>query len=462
MSSAAQRPAWPTSGAHEAASPHPSVASLARLVLRVFFGEIEVAGRELIPAGRPLVFVANHVNSLVDPALLLAFMPSRPRLLATSELWKIPILRPFLAWSAAIPIYRSHVEGFDPQKNVATFSRCHEVLATGGHIGILPEGTSHNEPALVRIKSGVSRIVLEAEERFGQLGTQIVPVGFTFEDRTRFRSRILVQVGEPIDPAPEVACYATHPRAAVKALTDRVRIALEGLTLNFPSWEEADVIARASEIYQQPTGVSKMTRLSERVELRRTFIKGYQALRTERPEEVEKVTAVVERYDAALRHHRLLDEQVAATYPWPVVARFTAHSLWLLLIRLPLGAVGLLIHFLPFQAASLAAKRWGGTTDRLVTYKVLASMVFYLVIWIAVAVAAGWFLGWPAALGALLLAPWCGGVALRLYLRSRLFWNRTRGFLLMRSGKASVVTLRRQRAEAVQAVERLVKLYQEG
>ncbi len=450
----------PESGVLEQARPHPAIAALARLLLRVYFGKIEVVGRELVPGGRPLVFVANHVNSLVDPALLLGHMPSRPRLLATSELWKMAILRPFLAWSASIPIYRRHVEGFDPQKNESAFARCHEVLAAGGHIGIFPEGTSHSEPALVRVKTGVSRIVLEAEERFGEVGTRIVPVGFTFEDRTRFRSSVLIQVGEPIDPAPEIACYGTHPRASVRALTERVRQALEALTLNFPSWKEAGVIARACEIYQQPAGSPVPVPLSARVELSRTFIEGYRALNSERPQEVAQVAEVVEQYDSQLRRHRLLDEQVAATYPGGVVARFTVRSLWLLCIRLPLGAVGLLIHFLPFQAASLAAKRWGGTADRLVTYKVLASMVFYLVTWIAVAIAAGWTLGWPAALLALVVAPWCGGVALRLYLRSRLFWDRARGFLLMRSGKASIVELRRCRREAVAAVEGLVELYQ--
>ena len=455
----AGRSQQPVAGASEAAAPHPSIAVLARFLLKAFFGRIEVVGRELVPSGRPLVFVANHVNSLVDPALLLAYMPSPPRLLATSELWQMPILRPFLAWAAAIPIYRRHVEGFDPDKNVSTFARCHEVLAAGGHIGILPEGTSHNEPALVRIKSGVSRIVLEAEERFGDLGTRIVPVGFTFEDRTRFRSAALVQVGEPIDPAPEIAIYGSDPWAAVQALTGRVREALEALTLNFPSWEEADVIARAAEIYQRPAGLSAPLPLSERVALRRTFLAGYRALMAERPEAVAAAARAVARYDSELRGCRLLDEQVAASYPWRVVARFTARSLWLLLVRLPLGAVGLMIHFLPFQAASGAAKRWSGTADRAATYKVLASIVFYLLTWALVAGAAGWAWGWPAAPAALVLAPLCGGVALRLYLRGRLFWSRARGFLLMRGGKASA-ELRRRRQEAASAVEGLVELYQ--
>ncbi len=444
----------------EAVSPHPSIAVFVRFLLKLFFGRIEVQGLERVPSGGPLVYVANHVNSLIDPALLVAFMPRAPRFLATSELWRIPILKPFLPWAAAIPVYRPHVVGSAARKNLETFARCHEVLAAGGAIGILPEGTSHNEPALVPIRSGASRIVLEAEERFGGLGTRIVPVGFTFEDRTRFRSSVLVEVGEPIDPAPEIALYRREPRAAVKVLTGRVREALLAVTLNFPSWDEAGLIEQAAEIYERPAGSGAAIPLVERVALRRAFVEGYGRLKAERPEEVEAVASAVRRYDAALERTRLRDEQVAAVYRPGDVARFVAWSLWLLLIRLPLGAVGLAVHWLPFQAASFAARRLPETADRIATYKVLASLVFYPVTWVALAAAAGWAWGWPAALGALVLGPLTGGFALRLYLRGRLLASRLRALLLLRRGK--LAELRRLRGEAERAIERLVALYSGG
>ena len=80
------------------------VPSLARLMLKVFFRRVEVIGAERVPRDAPLMLVANHVNSLVDPTLLIAYMPAPPRFLATSELWQNPILKPFLLWAAAIPV----------------------------------------------------------------------------------------------------------------------------------------------------------------------------------------------------------------------------------------------------------------------------------------------------------------------------------------------------------------------
>ena len=443
----------------EAVSPHPTIAILARWLVETFYGTLEVRGLERIPADRPLVFAANHVNSLVDGALLLACMPSPPRLLGTSELWNIPILKPFLAWAAAIPVYRRQVQGFDPAKNQDTFARCHEVLAAGGRIGILPEGTSHNQPSLVRIRTGVSRIVLEAEAKYGGLGTRIVPVGFTFEDRTEFRSAALVEIGEPIDPAPEIERYRDEPRLAVRALTERVRQALAAITLNFRSWDDVDLIERAAEIYQRPAAATPS--LSERVEMRRAFLAGYEALQAEQPDEVERVAETVRVYATALRRQRLTDAQVAATYPLRAAMRFALRSLWLLAVRLPLGLLGTAVHWLPFQVASLAARRLAGSPDRLATYKVLGSMVFYLLTWLLAAAVAGWLWGALAALAALVLAPLSGAVALKLYLRGRLLWSHARAFVLMRSSKASIAELRRLRGEAATAIDRLVGVYEQ-
>src|SRR4051794_24149217 len=91
--------------------------ALVRLVLRVFFREVEVAGAERLPAGVPLVLVANHVNGLIDPLLLIGPLPTverPPRFLGKSTLWQNPLVRPFLDLAGAIPVYRRQDEGVDP------------------------------------------------------------------------------------------------------------------------------------------------------------------------------------------------------------------------------------------------------------------------------------------------------------------------------------------------------------
>ena len=112
---------------------------LCRVCLRAFFARVEVAGLEKIPGDRPLIVVGNHQNSLIDPVLLIGFLPRYPKLLAKSTLWRVTFLRRLLALGGAIPVYRRQ-DSVDHTKNVDTFSRCHEEMFRGGTIALFPEG----------------------------------------------------------------------------------------------------------------------------------------------------------------------------------------------------------------------------------------------------------------------------------------------------------------------------------
>lgn len=446
---------------------------LANRLLRTFYRRLEVVGAEKIPRDRPLVLVGNHVNGLLDPALFIGFLPVKPRFLAKSTLWKMAVLRPFLKMAAAIPVYRRQDPGVDPEKNAETFQRCHEVLAAGGAIAIFPEGTSHNEPALVPLKTGVSRIVLQAEERFGTpdapLGTRIVPVGLTFDDKGRFRSRVLIHVGDPIDPSPEVAQFETEPREAVLALTQRVRTALESVTLNYDSWREAELISRAAEIWARPDDDAiRELQLEESFNLRKVFTEGYEDLLAQAPARVHSVSERVADYDRQLDLYGLDDEQVATSYPARQVVGFVVESLALILLRLPLGALGTLLNFLPYRAVGRFAKWKSPSPDVDATYKVLASLVFFPLMWLAwsagaffAAKSTGLHAGLWAAI-VLLLGPFTGYFALRLHQRRDLFWRQARAFLLLQVGGRGTGELRRLRRRVRAAVSDLAEEWRAG
>ena len=227
--------------------------SLDRRVLRIFFREIEVVGLENVPPEGPLLVVANHGNSLVDPMLVFGFLPRPSRFLAKSTLWRHPTAKYLVRLAAAIPVYRRQDPGVDPEKNVATFARSHEELAAGGVIALFPEGLSHSEPALAPLKTGVARIALGAEKRFGPLGIRILPVGLNFEDPEAFRSRVLIQIGPPIEIEPSVGASEEDEKTAVRALTGRTEEALRTVTLNYDSWRQAELLDCASQVYSRGT-----------------------------------------------------------------------------------------------------------------------------------------------------------------------------------------------------------------
>ncbi len=202
----------------------------ARLAVAVFFREVrlEEMARLRFARGARLL-VAHHVNSLVDPLLIFALLPGPPRFLAKSTLWRHPVVAPLIILSDALPVYR-HQDGVDVSRNLDTFASAREILCAGGTIALFPEGRSHSEPRPLPLKTGAARIALHAASDGRAPALCIVPVGIVYEDKGRFRSRVVLRVGAPIDPAPEAAAYADEGRVAVRRLTARIAAGLSEAT----------------------------------------------------------------------------------------------------------------------------------------------------------------------------------------------------------------------------------------
>src|SRR5829696_2050393 len=114
--------------------------------LCLFFRRIELVNSERLPEKSGLIFVSNHPNALIDPALVFIALPRKIAFLAKSTLFKMPVIGYLVRTVGALPLYRQTDAGADVSKNQETFAVARELLKSGGAIALFPEGVSHDSP----------------------------------------------------------------------------------------------------------------------------------------------------------------------------------------------------------------------------------------------------------------------------------------------------------------------------
>ena len=170
--------------------------AFARLVLGVFFRQVEIVGREHLPQSGGAIYVGNHGNSLIDPALALGWLPRGIRFLAKSTLWRHPMVGPFVRLAGAVPVYRQKDKGVDTSQQPRDVLALLRDPVRERRDRPVPEGMSHSEPQLQPLKTGAARMALGTlHRRTRDLELHIIPFGLHFEARSRFRSAALIEIG---------------------------------------------------------------------------------------------------------------------------------------------------------------------------------------------------------------------------------------------------------------------------
>jgi 1-acyl-sn-glycerol-3-phosphate acyltransferase len=347
---------------------------LFRRIIRVYFSDIEAVGAVPAPSTRARLFVSNHVNALVDPILVLTAAPCPISPVAKSTLWNIPVLRWLLDLADAVPLVRRRDSpGKQERQNDAVFDRVADWLSGGGNILIFPEGTSHNEPRLLALKTGAARMLVRAHGR-SLARVSFQAVALEFDARHVFRSRVLLVYG-PVRFVDEVT--AADEPGRVLAITEQVRADLSELLVEGATWAERVLIARVAEMLAHDAGDRTLAAWSDvgrQVEAARA------TLRTVDEDSVARVGAAVDRYYALLDEEGLGDAEIAeggglrrAELP---------GRLLLLAAALPFAALAVVLYWLPYQVPRLAALKVAEDPDEISTYKLAAGLVVYP-IWLA-------------------------------------------------------------------------------
>ena len=186
-----------------------------------------------MPTSGPLIIVTNHPNTIVDPFLAAAQFRQPVYFLANAGLFKHKIGNWFFSTFFCIPIQRSVDVGGKPINNKVAFAQCISFLEGGGSLFIAAEGGSFVGRNLKKLKTGTARIALSTEDSNNfDLNLKILPIGLVYEQPAKFRSRVMVNVGEPILLKDYQERYREASFKTAKQLTAHLHNQLSDLLIN--------------------------------------------------------------------------------------------------------------------------------------------------------------------------------------------------------------------------------------
>lgn len=351
----------------------PGLVVLFRKIARIYFREIEVAGDVPRPGTRGRLFAANHVNGLIDPILVLTQAPCVISPVAKSTLWSVPGLRWLLGVVDAVPIVRRRDA---PEKtegeNDAVFAKVASHLGGGGNILIFPEGTSHNEPRLLPLRSGAGRMLSRAAESVDRARTEhdgptFQAVALEFDERDVFRSRALVLFG-PVRHVRDLRGSEIAPEVTSLLRDDLTDLLVEGRT-----WDERLLLVRVAELYAKDAGDTSLANLNA---LGRRIARARELIDRSSPEDAEAAGARVRRYFERLEREETSDDDVLRAARGDAAPTDLARTATLA-ATLPLAAIGVLLYWLPYQLPRFVTGKLGGDPDVASTYKLGVGLLVF-------------------------------------------------------------------------------------
>jgi glycerol-3-phosphate O-acyltransferase/dihydroxyacetone phosphate acyltransferase len=414
----------------------PAISSLA---CRVYY-RLTVGGARVAPDG-PVLLVANHTNSLMDPPLVVVAAQRTVRFMAKSTLFTHAGISWLVKAVGSVPVYRQQDDRKAVSQNFDSFRDVSAALAEGYAVGIFPEGISHSASRLQPLKTGAARIALGAALKIGK-AFPIVPMGLVFRDRRTFRSAAHVVVGDGF-AWDDLAGRGPNDKEAVRDLTRRIEASMRTVTLNLHDWSDEQLVRCAERVWRAEFEVSTDAR-DEMARLH-AATSALAQLRLGADSRWRPVARALRAHDRMLTRlgltPRTLKDQVSSD----AALKWTLSRIPQLLF-VPVAALGYVLFWIPREVTAAVAERLARPEgeDAVPTYRVLAGFLFFSIWFLLLAVSAAYFVGAWGGLLVFLALPFMAMSVLAVGDSRRLTWEAVRRFFVLRLQRERVTALRQR------------------
>ncbi len=197
--------------------------------LRFYFKTWQIHNAKSIPASGPIIFIPNHQNAFLDAVIVISSCQRNPWSIARASVFKEGLVTKILTTFQIKPVFRVRDGWGSLRNNDVLIQEWSDMLAKGQDILIFAEG-NHNEPyAGGVLQKGFGRMTMQFHQK-NNMPLIIVPVGIHYDDHHAFRSRVLINFGDPIS-VNDILDDSHSEREKLETLINVTDTALKNLAL---------------------------------------------------------------------------------------------------------------------------------------------------------------------------------------------------------------------------------------
>jgi len=432
------------------------------LTTKAYFRSIYVKGKEYIPQkSKPVIFVANHPSSFMDPILLAVLLNRSMYFLTRGDVFKKKYIGSFFNKLHMIPVYKPDLSPDQVYKNEMIFEKCYEHLTQNKTLIIFPEGLSKTERKLRHIKTGTARIALGAEEINNfNLELSIVPIGLNYSNPHYFKSDVFINIGYPINVKDYKEIFQKNKKEGVLQLTQRIKEELEKRIVIIDDEKHEKIIQQIEILYHSK--LKNESKLGEKITqdfyLSQHIVKAVEYYSKNKPEVLEDFKQKILHYLKHLKRLRIRDTQIKSS-------SITLNYIWFFLlftVGFPFFLCGLITNIIPFKLAQYFSSKIIIRDDFIGSIKTAVGMFAFLIMYFIEAIVFGIYTNFICGL-LFLFSLYPLGLFTMSYIKNYYKARGTIKYILLFIRKSDIIAnLKKTRKDLVNELEERKKEYLEN
>ncbi|MEO8934294.1 MAG: lysophospholipid acyltransferase family protein [Xanthomarina sp.] len=234
-----------------------TVRSYVAIGLFFYYKKIKVVEEALIPKNKPLLFLSNHQNALIDALLISTTSKKFSYFLTRASVFKNPLISKLLYSVNMLPVYRVRDGWNTINQNNLIFNTCTEKLKNNECVALFPEGNHHLNRTVRPLSKGFTRIIFETLNTYPDIDLQVVPIGLNYKDGPAYGDCVTLYYGAPFEVRSLVSEFSNEETVALR---QTIQSKIKGLTTHIDPAVYEDTLTKLNALnvdYLNPKAVNK-------------------------------------------------------------------------------------------------------------------------------------------------------------------------------------------------------------